>query len=179
VFERRGYLDARVSDITKAAKVAHGTFYTHFPSKREVFLEVVTQVVDDIYVATRQPLDGAYGIAQRIEHANRAYLEAYSRNAAIMALLEQAATFRGDDQFRQTRRDLRRTFVERTERSLVRLQRDGKADATLDPHVTADALGSMIDNYAYVHFFLGESTDTEAAVRNLTKLWVNAIGLRE
>jgi len=32
-----GYLDARLLDITQAAKCSAGTFYTYFSSKEEVF----------------------------------------------------------------------------------------------------------------------------------------------
>jgi AcrR family transcriptional regulator len=179
VFEKRGYLGARVSDITKAAKVAHGTFYTYFPSKREVFLEVITNVANDLYAATHGPLDGPHSMAERIEHANRSYLTAYRQNAPIIALMEQAATFKGEDEFRQIRRDLRKAFVDRTERSMRTLRAAGKVDKSLDPHLTADALGSMVDNYAFVHFVLGESGDLEPAVKILTKLWINAIRLSE
>ncbi|MGH2927257.1 MAG: TetR family transcriptional regulator, partial [Solirubrobacteraceae bacterium] len=37
VFERDGYLEARVADIAAAAGVAHGSFYTYFDSKDDVF----------------------------------------------------------------------------------------------------------------------------------------------
>ena len=37
VFAERGYLDATIGDITVAAEVAHGTFYTYFESKRDLF----------------------------------------------------------------------------------------------------------------------------------------------
>src|ERR1035437_6644952 len=41
VFERQGFLRTRVADISKEAKVSHGTFYTYFLSKEEVFKEIV------------------------------------------------------------------------------------------------------------------------------------------
>ena len=37
VFARRGYHHASVSDILDEAKVARGTFYNYFDSKRAVF----------------------------------------------------------------------------------------------------------------------------------------------
>ncbi|HEY1278414.1 MAG TPA: helix-turn-helix domain-containing protein, partial [Acidimicrobiales bacterium] len=47
VFERRGYHDTRVVDITKAAGVAYGTFYTYFDSKELIFAEVVEELHRD------------------------------------------------------------------------------------------------------------------------------------
>jgi AcrR family transcriptional regulator len=41
VFASKGYHDAKVDDITAAAKVAKGTFYLYFQDKRSVFAELV------------------------------------------------------------------------------------------------------------------------------------------
>src|SRR4030095_1633896 len=40
VFERDGYVDANVDGIVAEAGVSRGSFYTYFPSKREVFREL-------------------------------------------------------------------------------------------------------------------------------------------
>src|SRR5215211_6324497 len=47
VFAERGYIDATIADITAAAEVAHGTFYTYFESKRDLFHEVVEALMAD------------------------------------------------------------------------------------------------------------------------------------
>ncbi len=41
VFERDGYLDARLSDITAEAKCSTGSFYTYFSSKEEILQAVL------------------------------------------------------------------------------------------------------------------------------------------
>ena len=40
VFERDGFLDARIVDIAATAKLAPGSFYHYFDSKEEIFREV-------------------------------------------------------------------------------------------------------------------------------------------
>ncbi len=40
VFERQGFLGARVSDIADRARISHGTFYHYFNSKEEIFREL-------------------------------------------------------------------------------------------------------------------------------------------
>jgi len=56
-FEQRGYVDTRVVDITRRAKVSYGSFYTYFPSKEAVCAEVVEGMVQDFRatVATSSP----------------------------------------------------------------------------------------------------------------------------
>ena len=51
VFERDGFLDARVTDISAAAGVAHGSFYTYFRSKTEVFRVLVAGTMDELYAS--------------------------------------------------------------------------------------------------------------------------------
>ncbi|HPH97070.1 MAG TPA: TetR/AcrR family transcriptional regulator [Anaerolineaceae bacterium] len=40
LFSENGYKDTSVSDITKKAGVAAGTFYLYFPSKDQIFMEI-------------------------------------------------------------------------------------------------------------------------------------------
>ncbi|MGW5647046.1 TetR/AcrR family transcriptional regulator [Saccharopolyspora sp. NPDC003752] len=47
VFEERGYGQASVGDIAKAAKVNRATFYLHFTNKAEVFTEVYRTVREE------------------------------------------------------------------------------------------------------------------------------------
>jgi AcrR family transcriptional regulator len=48
VFHRRGYHGAKVSEITKEAGVAQGTFYLYFPSKEQAFVELMQGFGDKI-----------------------------------------------------------------------------------------------------------------------------------
>jgi AcrR family transcriptional regulator len=46
VFERKGFVDARVADIVEEARVAQGTFYTYFDDKDAIFQEVARAVIN-------------------------------------------------------------------------------------------------------------------------------------
>ena len=48
MFERDGFLDARITDITGEAGVAAGTFYTYFTSKEDVFAAVMEEVNEEM-----------------------------------------------------------------------------------------------------------------------------------
>ena len=43
VFERDGFIDARITDIAEEAGAAHGTFYTYFDSKEAALRAVILQ----------------------------------------------------------------------------------------------------------------------------------------
>jgi AcrR family transcriptional regulator len=179
VFERDGYVDARVADVARLAGVAHGTFYTYFDSKREVFRAVMAEVRDQISDATSVPAGGDRpgGVIERLDMANRRFLDVYRRNRRLMLLFEQVATI--DPEIGDYRTCSRLAHVDRIAGGIRRLQRRGLADADLDARTAAAALVSMLSNFAYHWLAMGEAFDEELAKRTLTRLWAGAIGLRE
>lgn len=173
VFEQRGYDGTRMRDIAEAAGVSHGTVYTWFATKDAVLMAVVDSVVADLYEALRVP-DGS-GMADRIDRANRGYLDAYRSNARLLDVVEQAATT--DPDFRAVLAGLRRTHVERVAATIRRLQSEGLARNDLDAHAAAAALCAMVEGFARHWFGRGEDHDEDVAVSTLTALWVGALGL--
>lgn len=176
VFERDGFLDARISDITEEAGVASGSFYTYFDSKEAVFAAVVEEVQDQMLHPHLAAMDRETDIVAAIEANNRAYLMEYKRNAKLMALFEQVAQI--DDDFRTMRRNRGYAFAERSARTIRRLQEEGRADPELDPMVAALAIGGMVGRMAYSVYVLGQKVPFEKLVQTLTRLWVNALQLR-
>ncbi|MFF3322645.1 TetR/AcrR family transcriptional regulator [Streptomyces sp. NPDC002889] len=172
IFERDGYLDARIVDIAAEAGVATGSFYTHFPSKDEVFAAVLAELQDEMLHAGVG--SGSHGELRRgVEAANRAYLESYRRNAALMAAMEQAAAV--DRRFLQLRLERSQAFIDRSAAAITRLQEDGLADPALDAAVTARALSAMVSRMAYVTFAADQPVPFETLVETLTRLWTNAL----
>jgi AcrR family transcriptional regulator len=177
VFERDGYVDARVADIARLAGVAHGTFYTYFDSKREVFRAVMAEVRDQIAEAIAMPAGRPTGVIERLDLANRRFLDVYRRNSRLMLLFEQVATI--DPEIGEYRQCSRRAHVDRIAGGIRRLQRRGLADPELDPRTAAAALVSMLTNFAYHWLAMEEPFDEELAKRTLTRLWASALDLRQ
>jgi AcrR family transcriptional regulator len=177
LFERQGYLDTNVGDITQRARVAHGTFYTYFSSKEEIFAEVAEELQHQLQeIADAEPdLPPDAPLSARIERSNRGYLRAYARHARMMGVLEQVATC--NPRLAAIRRAARRTYVQRHTAAIRRWQHQGLIDQRIDPAYAASALGSMVDRSAYVWMVLGEPYDLDDATIQLTRLYCNALGL--
>jgi AcrR family transcriptional regulator len=170
-------VDARVADIARLAGVAHGTFYTYFDSKREVFRALMADVRDEIAEAIAVPAGEPNGVIERLDLANRRFLDVYGRNSRLMLLFEQVATI--DPEIGEYRDCSRRDHVDRIAGGIRRLQRRGMADPDLDPRTAAAALVSMLSNFAYHWLAMEEPFEEELAKRTLTRLWAGAIGLRQ
>jgi AcrR family transcriptional regulator len=179
VFERDGFLDARITDIAEQAGVAAGSFYTYFTSKEDAFAAVMDEINEEMLhprltaISTDHDREDPVAV---IEAANRAYLVAYRRNAKLMALMEQVAQI--DEDFRRLRRRRAKAFIERNARAISRLQQRGLADPELDPNLAAHAMSSMVSRMAYARYVQGlGSASLEALCKTLTRLWANALGI--
>lgn len=174
VFERDGFLHARIADVCSAANTSHGTFYTYFDSKEEIFKEVVDSVELDLLAVEPVPHDA--DPVERIRSANRHYLETYRDNAKLMAVVQQVATF--DPEVRRTRAQRHDAFAGAIERRTRAYQEAGLADPRVDAHYAAQALGGMVAWFADHMFTEDTSFTLDEAVEQLTVLWANALGVK-
>lgn len=177
VFERDGFLNARVTDIAAAAGASHGSFYTYFDSKTDIFRNLIEEVMDDLYTtlgtARHEGFDG--GPVARIQQSNRRFVAMYQANAPLLALFEQVTTF--DEQVRQLRLRVRERIVTRLSSSIRRMQTAGQVREDLDPHCTASLLISMTNSTVHYWLGLGEEFDEELLLLTMDQVWAGALGL--
>ncbi|HKT01889.1 MAG TPA: TetR/AcrR family transcriptional regulator [Rugosimonospora sp.] len=179
VFERDGFLQARITDIAAEAGVSHGSYYHYFDSKESLFREIAEEVevrlvsMDDI----AHDLAPDAGPIERIRAANRSYLSAYRKEARIMRVIEEVSRYNEDVRVARSKRD--DYLAARLESSIARLQSEGLADPRVDKRYAAMALGGMVAKFAEMMFLGGAKVDLHAAVDQLTLLWANALGIQE
>src|SRR5262249_32708797 len=66
VFAKKGYHEASIDDVIRAARVARGTFYLHFESKRAVFRDVLEELFQRIWSSVR-PIQTGPGSDERAQ----------------------------------------------------------------------------------------------------------------
>jgi AcrR family transcriptional regulator len=180
VFERDGFLDARIVDIAETANLAPGSFYHYFESKEQLFREVAQMQEERLTAPPEETSPGSqdHSPTDRIRRANRLYLERYWDEAALMGVIEQVSRY--DEHVNAARMATMKHFVERAERSIRQMQEDGLVDSRLNPSVAADALGAMVARFAELWLVQGyRDYDFDEAVEQLSILWANALGLRD
>jgi AcrR family transcriptional regulator len=180
VFERDGFLDARIVDIAAAANLAIGSFYHYFESKEQIFREIAEAQEERLTAPPNDELGGPKDDSPmgRIRRANRRYMERYRDEAALMGVIEQVSRY--DAQVNVARMTTMKHFVERAETSIRRMQEEGHVDSRIHPAMAADALGAMIGRFAELWLVQGyRDYDFDDAVEQLSLLWANALGLKE
>jgi AcrR family transcriptional regulator len=177
VFERDGFLTARIADIASTAGLSQGSFYHYFESKEQIFREVAAAQEQRLTAPdTEQRARETATPRAVIAAANLRYFERYRDAADLMGVIEQVSRY--DEPVNAARFATMQHFVERAERSIRRLQREGLADTDLDPTIASDALGAMVARFAEIWLVQGyREYDFDEAVEQLSRLWANALGL--
>ena len=179
IFERDGFLEARITDISKRAGFSHGAYYHYFTSKEELFREVaemqeerLTDPPDDPELADAR----ADAPTERIRKANRRYLQRYREESQIMGVIEQVSRYDAD--VNDGRMARFRQFAERSERAIRRWQEDGIADPTIDPRSppTRSARWSRASpSSGWCRRY--RDYDFDHVVDQLSRIWANALQL--
>src|ERR1700739_2234189 len=86
VFERDGFLEARIVDICSEAGVATGSFFTYFKTKEDALAPVMAEAHEETLHPRLEASTESEDPRAVIDAANRAYLKAYRRNARLMVL---------------------------------------------------------------------------------------------
>ncbi len=181
IFEEDGFLEARISDIAERADLSHGSFYHYFQSKEEIFREVAESVEEGLSA----PLGGVIldpesqaSPQERIREAIRRHLENYRKEAKIMGVIEQMARY--DKHINALRMERHRRYSQQVAQSIKNLQQHRLADPRLEPAVAAAALGAMTSRFPEMWLVQGAiKCSFETAVEQLTRIFVNALGLSE
>lgn len=181
VFERDDYLSVGVADIAREAGVAHGSFYTYFSSKIDVFRVICAEVSEAVDASVRPPEDATpeRDPVEALRKSNRRYIETYRENARIYATMSRLEHI--DEQLFRGDRDRQQRHFRRVADQIRRWQARGVADPAVDPAATAATLVLAIANVCYWLFeqYDGdEPIDVERYVEAVNDVWVRAVDLR-
>ncbi len=180
VFEELGFLEARISDIAERAGQAHGSFYYYFDSKEEIFREVAASVDQELFAPMTDVIKAHSKLApqQRIREAMRRHFDSYKQQARILGLIEHVSRY--DPEVNRIRLERHARYTEEVAEQIRQLQRHKLADASLDPMVTAAALGSLTYRFAEMWLVHGAvESSMEHAVETVSRIFANALRLKD
>jgi AcrR family transcriptional regulator len=180
IFERDGFLDARISDIAERAGLSHGSFYHYFDSKEEVFREVAEAVENSLSAPLNSViLDPTSHAApqDRIREAMRRHMESYRQEARIMGVIEEVSRY--NEEVAAVRAERHKRYTRTVAESIRQLQEHGLADPELDPEIVAFVLGAMTVRFPEVWFVQGwVNCSFDKGVEQLSRAFINALGLK-
>jgi AcrR family transcriptional regulator len=139
VFGKRGFEGASISEITRRAGVAQGTFYIYFPDKKSVYVELVEELGRRLRNHLAEAVEG---LEDRID-VERAGLEAFFRftrqHRSLYRLVRQAE-FVDDRAFRAYYRSMAAPYAAGLAQAM-----DAEQIRRMDPEALAYCLMGIAD----------------------------------
>ncbi|BCY06582.1 TetR/AcrR family transcriptional regulator [Actinoplanes sp. L3-i22] len=166
VFERAGYLNTKITDITAEAGRATGSFYKHFAGKEALLAALLEDLLAEGDASAEM---AGHGTDFRDRDAVRwhvaAFWQTYRRHRVVMLALQQAALV--SETFAQRSRDLMAPDLGHIADHLAALSLPG------DPVVCASLFGTTISAFAATWLSanrpeLGRELSDDEAIDTLT-----------
>jgi AcrR family transcriptional regulator len=89
VFGAKGYHGASVTEITRAAGVAQGTFYLYFRGKKEIFLDLVDGLSARLIAVSREASASAANYLEAQERSFAAFFDFTRKHRHIYRIIQE------------------------------------------------------------------------------------------
>jgi TetR/AcrR family fatty acid metabolism transcriptional regulator len=176
VFAERGFFQAQVADIARAAGVAAGTVYLYFRSKDHLLISVFERTMREALAEARTALDGVGDARARLQRIARLHLERLGRDRdlAVVFQVELRQSTKFMERFSST---LLREYLEMIRTTIADGQQAGvfrsEVSATTAAKVFFGALDEMATNWILSRRRYGLAAQADAVV----DLFVNGVGV--
>ncbi|USG63053.1 TetR/AcrR family transcriptional regulator [Sneathiella marina] len=84
LFVSKGYHETRPQDIAREADVAHGTFYSHYTDKREIFLAFASSAQEDLHAFVQSKIPDVKSFEEYIRYSLTAIQEFAEQNPGLL-----------------------------------------------------------------------------------------------
>lgn len=173
VFAKKGFFNARISDIAKEAKVADGTIYLYFANKLDILLSVFAQETEKLIEEVSTLLNAETDVQKKLVIFISHHLHAMRKNRPLAEVIHI--------ELRQTSKLIREyrtnTFSEYLNLIAVIItegQAQGVFRADLDVQLAKLTLFGALDETSRI--WLVNGADLDHAVSQLALLFQNAFG---
>jgi AcrR family transcriptional regulator len=149
LFAERGYHPTSVADIVERLGVGKGVFYWYFPSKEDLFVEILREAHQGLRRRQRAAIGDEIDPIVRIELGIRATLDWFAEHRDYFTLFQQAST---EDRFASVLRRNEEVAIADT----VRHIKDGIVEGRIadqDPEVLAQAVVGVVEQFTRTYIF--------------------------
>lgn len=147
VFAERGFFNAQVADIARAAGVAAGTVYLYFRSKDDLLVSIFERTMREAFAEGRAAVAGIHDPAERLRRFARVHLGRLGRdrNLAVVYQVELRQSVKFMERFSST---LLRDYLGQIRAAIVDGQHTGAFRADLNATAVAKMFFGALDEMA-------------------------------
>jgi TetR/AcrR family fatty acid metabolism transcriptional regulator len=147
VFAERGFFNAQVADVARAAGVAAGTVYLYFRSKDDLLVSIFERTMREAFAEGRAAVAGIHDPSERLRRFARVHLGRLGRdrNLAIVYQVELRQSIKFMERFSST---LLRDYLSQIRIAIVEGQATGAFRADLNATSVAKMFFGALDEMA-------------------------------
>jgi TetR/AcrR family fatty acid metabolism transcriptional regulator len=147
VFAQRGYFNAQVADVARAAGVAAGTVYLYFRSKDDLLVSIFERTMREAIDEGRRAIEGVADPLERLHRIARLHLERVGRDRdlAIVFQVELRQSTKFMERFSATQL---REYLGIIRRAITDGQAAGRIRPGISPTLAAKVLFGALDEMA-------------------------------
>lgn len=171
VFARRGYLNTKITDITREAGRATGSFYTHFSDKESLLEAMLADMLDgaDAQVRSSDTHSPDFSDPGAVRWHVAAFWKFFSQHRTELVAVQQAALI--DPRFAEHLKELYAPDVDEI-RDHLRRAEDAGVRLPADEQLVATMISALMLQFAMMWLVgpsMGRTLDDEEAVDALTR----------
>jgi len=177
VFAERGFFNAQVADVARAAGVAAGTVYLYFKGKDDLLVSIFDRSMRDGLAAGRAAVADLDDPRERLRRLARAHLARLGSdlNLAIVFQVELRQSTKFMERFSST---LLRDYLGLIREAVADGQRAGTFRADLKPTAAAKMLFGALDEMATNWILSKRRYSLEADAESVVDLFINGARAR-
>src|SRR6185503_18746508 len=147
VFAERGFFNAQVADVARAAGVAAGTVYLYFRGKDDLLVSIFDRTMREAFAEGRAAVADVHDPCERLRQFARVHLGRLGRdrNLAVVYQVELRQSVKFMEQFSST---LLRDYLSQIRAAIVEGQQTGAFRADLNATSVAKMFFGALDEMA-------------------------------
>lgn len=178
VFAQRGFFNAQVADVARAAGVAAGTVYLYFRSKDEILTSIFERTMKDGIAEGRSALEGVTDPVERLRSLARMHLQRLGRDRdlAVVFQVELRQTTKFMEQLSSSQL---RTYLGQLRDAVADGQASGAFTTKVNPTLAAKALFGALDEMATNWILSKRHYDLASEADAVVDLIVNGLATKD
>jgi TetR/AcrR family fatty acid metabolism transcriptional regulator len=174
VFAQRGFFNAQVADVARAAGVAAGTVYLYFRSKDEILISIFERTMEEGISESRLALEGVTDPVERLRCLARLHLRRLGRDRDL-AVVFQVELRQSTKFMEQLSSSQLRAYLGQLRDAVADGQASGAFATQINPTLAAKALFGALDEMATNWILSTRHYDLASEADAVVDLFVNGL----
>ena len=138
LFNEKGYRSVKTAEISQGVGVSEPTLYSHFKSKKDLYIECSKYVIDELLEMYGEIYKKySDNESEWIEEISRSYIKYMDKNPDKSMFMIQLLSTKSDPDFSNLMRDFMVQNIETVEKMLRRAESKGKLKTKVNIHALA------------------------------------------